>query len=49
MKGTGRGSGIVIEEHWAHVYEHDRGRLVRFQAFRSPEDAYAALTYPERP
>ena len=47
VKGTGRGSGIVIEEHWAHVYAQRDGRLVRFHAYRSPEEAYAALTYPE--
>ena len=47
VKGTARGSGIVIEEQWAHVYRQRDGRLVRFHAFRSPEEAYAALSYPE--
>ena len=40
-KGTASGSGIVIEEHWAHVYTQRDGRLVRFQAFRSTEEARA--------
>ena len=48
VKGTASGSGIVIEEHWAHVYNQRDGRLVRFQAFRSTEEARAALSYPER-
>ncbi len=47
VKGTARGSGIVIEEHWAHVYTQRDGRLVRFHAYRSPEEAYDALTYSE--
>jgi ketosteroid isomerase-like protein len=49
VKGTGAGSGIVIEEHWAHVYTQRDGRLVRFQAFRSPEEALQALAYPDQP
>ena len=47
VKGTGRGSGIVIEEHWAHVYTQRDGRFVRFHAYRSPEEAFDALTYPD--
>jgi ketosteroid isomerase-like protein len=47
VKGTARGSGIVIEEHWAHVYTRREGRLVRFHAFRSTEEAHDALTYSE--
>ena len=49
VKGTARGSGIVIEEHWAHVYTRREGRLVRFHAYRSTEEAYDALAYSERP
>ena len=49
VKGTARGSGIVIEEHWAHVYTQRDGRLVRFVAFRSTEEALQALAYPDRP
>ena len=49
VKGTARGSGIVIEEHWAHVYTRREGRLVRFHAYRSTEEAYDALSYSERP
>ena len=49
VRGTSKGTGIVIEEHWAHVYTQERGRLVRFHAFRSMDEARAALSYPERP
>jgi ketosteroid isomerase-like protein len=44
VKGTARGSGIVIEEQWAHVYTQQDGRLVRFRAFRSHAEARAALS-----
>jgi ketosteroid isomerase-like protein len=49
VRGTAQGSGIVIEEHWAHVYDQRDGRLVRFQAFRGADEAREALSYPERP
>ena len=48
VTGKARGSGIEISENWAHVYTLRDGRLVRFHAFRSPEEAYAALSYPDR-
>jgi ketosteroid isomerase-like protein len=47
VKGTARTSGIQISENWAHVYTVHGGRLVRFHAFRSPDEAYAALSYPD--
>jgi hypothetical protein len=49
VRGKARSSGIEIEENWAHVYTVQEGRLIRFHAFRSPEEAYAALKYPQRP
>ncbi len=49
VRGTAQGSGIVIEEHWAHVYTQQGGRLVRFQAFRAKDEALEALAYPDRP
>ena len=48
VKGTARGSGIVVEEHWAHVYTQRDGRLVRFHAYRSSEEAFEALAYPDQ-
>jgi hypothetical protein len=49
VKGTARSSGIVVEEHWAHVYVQREGRLMRFEAFRTPDEAFAALAYPDQP
>jgi ketosteroid isomerase-like protein len=43
-KGTAKGSGIHLEEHWAHVYTQHEGRLVRFRAFGALDEALAALS-----
>jgi hypothetical protein len=42
-RGKARGSGIELQEHWAHVYTQNQGRLRRFSAFSSVDDARAAL------
>ncbi len=45
--GKARGSGIELQERWAHIYTQDQGRLRRFRAFSSVDDARAALSYPD--
>jgi uncharacterized protein len=48
VRGVGRESGIALEEHWAHVYTIQDGRVARFHAFRSRDEALEALAYPDR-
>jgi ketosteroid isomerase-like protein len=43
-----RGSGIELQERWAHLYTLREGTLVRLQAFTDRDEAQAALAYPER-
>jgi ketosteroid isomerase-like protein len=48
VRGVGRESGIVLEENWAHLYTITGGRIARFEAFRSRDEALEALAYPDR-
>ena len=48
VRGVGRESGIAVEESWAHLYTISEGRIARFHAFGSREEALEALAYPDR-
>ena len=48
VRGVGKESGIAVEEKWAHVYTFADGRVARFHAFRTREDALEALAYPHQ-
>jgi ketosteroid isomerase-like protein len=39
MRGTGRGSGITVEERIAHQWKIRDGRAVAMQVYSDPEDA----------
>jgi ketosteroid isomerase-like protein len=39
MRGTGRGSGITVEERIAHQWKLRDGRAVSMQVYSHPEDA----------
>jgi ketosteroid isomerase-like protein len=41
-RARGKGSGVRLERHWAVIFTIRTGRVVRFQAFRTSEDALAA-------
>jgi ketosteroid isomerase-like protein len=43
-----RESGIALEENWAHLYTIREGRVARFHAFRSRDEALEALAYPHQ-
>jgi ketosteroid isomerase-like protein len=43
VSAKGRGSGIELEERWAHLFTLQDGELVRMQAFTSGDDARDAL------
>ena len=41
-RARGKGSGVRLERHWAVTFTIRMGRLVRFEAFRTSEEALAA-------
>jgi hypothetical protein len=43
-----RGSGIELEEEWAHLYTLRDWEFTRLQAFTSVGEARANVAYPER-
>ena len=43
VQARARHTGIELEERWAHVYTVREGRVVRMEAFRSRDEAVAAL------
>jgi ketosteroid isomerase-like protein len=42
-RGRGRGSGVPLDRRWAVVYTLRAGKVVRFQAYRTREDALEAV------
>ena len=40
---VGRGSGLELEDHWAHVWTMRDGKAVRVEGFASRDDAWRAL------
>jgi len=49
VRAKARGSGIELEESWAHLFTLRDGRPVRLEAFTSAGEALAALAYPDQP
>jgi ketosteroid isomerase-like protein len=41
-RGRGKGSGVQLERRWAVVYTLQLGKVVRFQAFKTREEALEA-------
>jgi ketosteroid isomerase-like protein len=39
----GKGSGLELEEHWAHVWTMRDGKAVRVEGFASRDDAWRAI------
>jgi ketosteroid isomerase-like protein len=39
MRGTGRGSGVTVEERIAHQWKLSEGKAVAMQVYSDPEDA----------
>ena len=39
MRGTGRGSGITVEERIAHQWKVRDGKAVALQVYSDPDDA----------
>jgi ketosteroid isomerase-like protein len=39
MRGTGRGSGVTVEERIAHQWRVRDGKAVALQVYSDPEDA----------
>lgn len=45
-RGTGKGSGVGIEQEGAHVFKLRDGKVVRLEIFASRERALAAVALP---
>ena len=41
-RGRGKGSGVQLERRWAVIFTVQMGKVVRFQAFKTREDALEA-------
>jgi ketosteroid isomerase-like protein len=46
-RGRGKGSGVQLERRWAVVYTLRMGKVVRFQPFKTREEALAAAGHKE--
>ena len=39
----GKGSGVQLDRHWAQAWTFHRGRLIRWEVFRTKAEALAAV------
>jgi ketosteroid isomerase-like protein len=46
-RGRGKGSGVQLERRWAVVYTLRMGRVVRFQPFKTREEALEAAAHQD--
>ena len=48
-QARGRGSGVGLERDWAQVWTFRNGQIIRMEAFRTREEALAAVGLSEYP